>query len=73
MLGGEKTRMWITVFFIILTIIQSIRLIVEKVKLAAFAYFTVTKGYTEPTEAELEQCIKTVIKHMVADWFKEKV
>lgn len=64
--------MWITVIFIILTIIQSIRLMVERVKLAAFAYFTVIKGYTEPTEAELEQCIRIVMKHMVTDWFKEK-
>lgn len=65
--------MWITVIFIILTIIQSIRLMVERVKFVAFAYFTITKGYTEPTEAELEQCIRIVTKHMVNDWFKKKV
>lgn len=44
---------------------------VERVKLAALAYYIVEKGYTEPTKEEMERCIGIVSNKTVEEWFKK--
>lgn len=44
---------------------------IERVKLAALAYYIAEKGYTEPTKEEMERCIGIVSKKTVEEWFRK--
>lgn len=57
------------VCFAILLVVQSIRLVIKDVQLKAFVYFIVDKGYTEPTEEEMVQYIRIVVKKMIKEKF----
>lgn len=41
-----------------------------KVALTAMIYFIVDKGFTAPTQKEMEQYIGIVIKKTIEDWIK---
>ena len=58
--------------FILLVLIQSLRLLVRNMQLKAIVYFIVDKGYTEPTTEEMDQCIKIVVRETIKDWFREQ-
>lgn len=38
--------------------------------LRAVFYFMVDKGYTAPTQREIEQCISIVTQKTIEDWIK---
>lgn len=59
----------LVVLFLIVAIV--IITFIEKVKLAALAYYIVEKGYTEPTKEEMERCIEIAARKMVDEWFKK--
>ena len=44
---------------------------IEEIKFEALVYFIVEKEYTEPTEADMERCIKIVVNKTIEKKFKK--
>ena len=61
--------MW-TVIIACMVVFFAIKSWRTQVILKAMIYFMVDKGYTAPTQEELEQCIRLVTKKTVEEWIK---
>ncbi|MEI3358301.1 MAG: hypothetical protein V8R41_05085 [Dorea formicigenerans] len=60
----------ITVVSICIAIFFAVKSWRTAVILRAVFYFMVDKGYTAPTQREIEQCISIVTQKTIEDWIK---
>ena len=60
----------ITVVSICIAIFFAVKSWRTAVALKAVLYFIVDKGYTAPTQREIEQCISIVAQKTIEDWIK---
>jgi hypothetical protein len=71
MLESEVRKMRvITVVSICIAIFFAVKSWRTAVILRAVFYFMVDKGYTAPTQREIEQCISIVTQKTIEDWIK---
>lgn len=60
----------ITVVSICIAIFFAVKSWRTAVVFKAVLYFIVDKGYTAPTQREMEQCISIVTQKTIEDWIK---
>ena len=60
----------ITVVSICIAIFFAVKSWGTAVTLKAVLYFIVDKGYTAPSQREIEQCISIVTQKTIEDWIK---